>query len=42
MKSQGSQVVPKSRLSRIEENKHHLDAKPNNEVSARHELREES
>lgn len=42
MKSQGSQVVPKSALPRVEENRHHLHTKLNNEVSARHQLEEKS
>lgn len=31
---------PKSTLTKVEENRHHLHSKPNNEVSARHQLEE--
>lgn len=32
----------KSTLTRVEENRHYLHSKPNNEVSARHQLEEKS
>lgn len=41
MKSQKS-WVPKSTLTRVEENRNYLHSKPNNEVSARYQLEEKS
>ena len=33
-------MIPKSTVTRVEENRHYLHSKPNNEVSARYQLEE--